>query len=159
MSFITLPKGTLLQFEAKDPLATVPATTLGWRNITEHNRGEFTITPMRIESVKRMSNGTLRKYYVADKNTFNVSWSMVPSYRAETADGYWGAEDLRRFYSSDEGKGAFKILVNYAKGGTKQDTELLGAEPFTVIFKEFSPVLLKRGVNAFWDISMTLEEV
>ena len=56
-------------------------------------------------------------------------------------------------------RGSFRILVNYAKGGTIQNTELLGAEPFTVIFKEFSPVLLKRGVNAFWNISMTLEQV
>jgi len=159
MSFITLPKGVLLQIEAKDPLATPASTSLAFRNISEHNRSEFTATPMRIEKQQRMSSGALRKFYVADKMSFNVSWSMLPSYRAETADGYWGAEDLRRFYSSDEGKGSFRILLNFAKGGTIQNTELLGAEPYTVVFKDFSAVVVKRGVNAFWNISMSLEEV
>lgn len=159
MSAIILPKGTILQFEAKDPLATPPSTSLGWRKVSEHNRGEFTATPMRIEKQQRMSSGTLRKFYVADKMTFNVSWSMLPSYRSETADGYWGAEDLRRFYSSDEGKSSFKILVNFAKDGTKQDTVQLGAEQYTVMIKDFSASVVKRGINAYWNISMTLEEV
>ncbi len=156
---ISLPRGTLLQIEAKDPLASPAVNTLGWRNITEHNRSEFAVDSMRIEQSQRMSNGTLRKFHIADKKRFGLSWSMLPTYRTLTVDGYWGAEDLRRFYASDEGKGAFRILLNYAKGGSIQNTELLGAEPFTVVFKEFSPVLIKRGVNAFWDISMTLEEV
>jgi hypothetical protein len=159
MSFVTLPKGVILQIEAKDPLATPASTSLSFRNISDHNRSEFSATPMRIEKQQRMSNGSLRKFYVADKMTFNVSWSMLPSYRAETADGYWGAEDLRQFYASDEGKASFRILLNFAKGGTKQDTELLGAEPYTVVFKDFSAVVVKRGINAFWNVSMTLEEV
>jgi len=159
MSFITLPKGVILQIEGKDPLASPASNTLAFRKVSEHNRSEFTATPMRIEKQQRMSSGTLRKFYVADKMSFNVSWSMLASYRAETADGYWGAEDLRRFYASDEGKGSFRILLNFAKGGSKQDTELLGAEPYTVVFKDFSAVVVKRGVDAFWNVSMSLEEV
>lgn len=159
MSFITLPKGVLLQIEAKDPLASPASNTLAFRNISEHNRSEFSATPMRIEKQQRMSSGSLRKFYVADKMSFSVSWTMLPSYRAETADGYWGAEDLRRFYMSDEGKGSFRILLNFAKGGIKQDTELLGAEPYTVVFKDFSAVVVKRGIDAFWNVTMSLEEV
>lgn len=159
MSYVTLPKGVILQVEAKDPLATPASSTLAFRKVSEHNRSEFTATPMRIEKQTRMSSGALRKFYVTDKMTFNVSWSMLPSYRAETADGYWGAEDLRQFYMSDEGKASFRILLNFSKDGTKQDTELLGAEPYTVVFKDFSAVVVKRGVNAFWNVSMTLEEV
>lgn len=159
MPAITLPKGVILQIEAKDPLATPPSTSLAFRKVSDHNRSEFTASPMRIEKQQRMSNGLLRKFYVTDKMSFNVSWSMLPSYRAETVDGFWGAEDLRQFYASDEGKSSFRILLNFAKGGTKQDTEVLGAEPYTVVFKDFSAVLVKRGVNSFWNITMSLEEV
>ena len=81
---ISLPRGTLLQIEAKDPLASPPSNTLGWRNITEHNRSEFAVDSMRIEQTQRMSNGTLRKFHIADKKRFGLSWSMLPTYRTLT---------------------------------------------------------------------------
>ena len=159
MSILILPRGTALQLYAKDPLADPAVTTLGWRNITEHNRSEITINPGRIQQTKRMANGSLRKFYIADKKTFTMSWSMVPSYRTLTVDGYWGAEDLRVFYQSDEGKGTFDILFNAAKGGTKQDTVLLGAEKYTVSISDCNFTLVKRGLQAHWNITLTLEEV
>jgi hypothetical protein len=159
MSALILPRGTALQFYAKDPLADPADTDLGWRNITEHNRSEISINSGRIQQTKRMANGSLRKFYIADKKTFSMSWSLVPSYRSLTVDGYWGAEDLRRFYESDEGKGTFDVLFNAAKDGTKQDTALLGAEEYTVSISDCSFTLVKRGIQAHWNISLTLEEV
>ena len=154
---ISLPRGTLLQIEAKDPLTSPPSNTLGWRNITEHNRSEFAVDSMRIEQTQRMSNGTLRKFHIADKKRFGLSWSMLPTYRTLTVDGYWGAEDLRTFYASDEGKGTFRIRVNFAKDGTNQSSS--GYEEYTVSFTDCSFVVVKRGIQAHWNVSMMMEEV
>lgn len=158
MAAITLPKGTLLQFNAKDPLLTpTPSTTLGWRSITDHNRSEFSVDSNRIERTMRMANGSLRKFFIADKKNFSVNWDLVPSYRSETVDGYWGAEDLRTFYSSDEGKGTFDIRINFAKGGSSQVSS--GYEQYTVSITSCSFTLIKRGIQAHWNISLSLEEV
>jgi hypothetical protein len=105
-----------------------------------------------------MANGTLRKFFIADKKTFSMSWNMLPTTRTHTADGNLGAEDLRRFYASEEGKGTFRILLNFAKSGAAEDNVNTG-EVYTVSFTEFSAVLQKRGLHSFWTISMTLEEV
>jgi hypothetical protein len=154
---ISLPRGTLLQIEAKDPLSTPPSTSLAWRNISEHNRSEFNADNMRIEQSQRMSNGTLRKFFVADKKKFNVSWSMLPSYRTLTVDGYWGAEDLREFYASDEGRGTFKIRINFAKNGVSQAST--GYEEYTVSITDCSFSVVKRGLQAHWNVSLSMEEV
>lgn len=154
---ISLPRGTLLQIEAKDPLASPAVNTLGWRNITEHNRSEFAVDSMRIEQSQRMSNGTLRKFHIADKKRFGLSWSMLPTYRTLTVDGYWGAEDLRTFYASDEGKGTFRIRINFAKDGINQSSS--GYEEYTVSFTDCSFVVVKRGIQAHWNVSMMMEEV
>jgi hypothetical protein len=34
---------------------------------------------------------------------------MLPSFRNETVDGGWGAEDIKNFYESTAGRGAFRI--------------------------------------------------
>lgn len=152
-----MPRGSILQIEAKDLLATPAGTTLSWNKVTEHNRSEFDMIPERIESVKRMANGTLRKYYVADKYKFSLSWDMLPSYRTLTVDGAWGAEDLRSFYSSTEGQGIFNIRVNVAKDGTNQEDS--GYEEYAVNITNASFVVVKRGIQPHWNVSISMEEV
>lgn len=125
--------------------------------VSEHNRSEFTITPQRIEKVQRMANGTLRKYWIADKKTFNVSWSMLPHTTALTVDGGWGAKDLRDFYYGDGGKATFDIKVNLATDGTDQSAS--GAEEYTVSITSASFVVLKRGIEPHWNVSLSMEQV
>ncbi len=158
MAFTTLPKGNLIRVYAPDKLATPEVTTLGWRELSDHNRSELDINSLRIEETQRMANGTLRKFYVGDKKTFSVSWSMLPAYRLQTADGKWGAEDLREFYKSTLGKSVFKIRVNFAKGGNK-DYDTTREEEYTVSITSCNFQLVKRGVNAFWNVSLSMEEV
>lgn len=158
MSFIALPKGNLIRLYAPDPLATPAVTALGWRELSDHNRSEMDIGNNRFEDVQRMANGTLRKFFIKDKKTFNVSWTMLPSYRSQTADGKWGAEDLREFYKSSLGQSTFKIKLNFAKAGSKQ-YDTAAEEEYTVSFTSCSFVLVKRGVNAFWNVSLSMEEV
>jgi hypothetical protein len=67
MAAITLPKGALLQIYGVDASANGGDGTTKWNTVTDHNRGQFTINHNRIEQSKRMANGTLRKFFVADK--------------------------------------------------------------------------------------------
>lgn len=157
MPSMSMPRGSMLLIEAKDLLATPAGTTLIYNKVSEHNRSEFNISNNRIEEVKRMSNGTLRKFFVADKKTFNLSWDMLPSYRTLTVDGKWGAEDLRSFYYSPEGQNAFNIRVNFAKTGSSQESS--GYEQYNVIFKDCSFTVVKRGLQPHWNVSLTMEEV
>jgi len=153
----SMPRGSILQIQAKDLLATPAGTTLVWNKVTEHNRSSFDIVPERIETVRRMANGTLRKYYVADKHKFSLSWDMLPSYRTLTVDGEWGAEDLRSFYLSPEGQKTFDIRVNIAKDGSSQESS--GYESYTVSITNASFVIVKRGIQPHWNVSLSMEEV
>ena len=157
MTALILPRGSIISIEAKDLLATPAGTSKVWNKVTEHNRSEFTIATERIEKIQRMSNGTLRKNYITDKKKFSTSWSMLPTYRTLTVDGFWGAEDLRAFYVG-EGTGSFKIRINLAKNGTTQESS--GYEEYTVVFAgppNFTA--LKRGIQTFWNVSLDLDEV
>jgi hypothetical protein len=162
-----LGRGSILSIYAADPLATnvvdgvivsAPVTSLQWNKLTEHNRSSFNVDNNRIEQAQRTSNGTLRKFFIADKKTFSVSWDMLPSYRTLTVDGAWGAEDIRSFYNSIAGQGVFKIKINLAKNGTN-DTETVKAEEYDVVFTNCSFTVLKRGLQPHWSVSITLEEV
>jgi hypothetical protein len=75
-----------------------------------------------------------------------------------TVDGGWGAEDIRSFYHSAKGQGAFKIKIAYSAART---------EEFTVSFSSANFTVVKRNVKAktsdtaqeFWDVNFALEEV
>jgi len=152
-----MPRGSILLIEAKDLLATPPGTTKIWNKISEHNRSALELTPERIERVVRTSNGTIRKNHIADKRKFQLSWDMLPSYRTLTVDGGWGAEDLRTFYLSDDGKQSFNIRINLAKTGTDQSTS--GYEQYNVIISNCNFSVIKRGLQPHWNVSLSLDEV
>jgi hypothetical protein len=153
----TMPRGSILLIQAKDLLATPAGTTLTWNKVTEHNRSEFEISPERIQKTQRMSNGTLRKFFISDKQRMTLSWQMLPSYRTLTVDGAWGAEDLRAFYESNEGQATFNIRVNMAKNGSSQESS--GYEEYTVNIVSASFSIVKRGLQPFWNVSLSLEEI
>jgi len=157
MPALYLPRGSALWIEAKDLLATPAGTTKTWNKVSEHNRSPLEINVERIEAITRTSNGTLRKNHIADKRSFSMSWEMLPSYRSLTVDGGWGAEDLREFYLSDDGKKTFNIRINLAKTGSDQSSS--GYESYTVSFSNCSFSVLKRGIQPHWSVSLTMDEV
>jgi len=157
MSTTYMPRGSILLIEAKDLLATPAGTTKVWNKVSEHNRSEFSIDVDRIEKSVRTSNGTLRKNHIADKRNFSLSWSMLPSYRSLTVDGAWGAEDLRSFYLSDDGKKEFNIRINLAKSGVDQTSS--GFEPYTVVITSCNFTVVKRGLQPHWNVSLAMSEV
>ena len=159
MTTVSMPRGSILQIQGYDLSANGGDGSLKYNKITEHNRSQFEVSNERIEKQTRMGNGTLRKYFVADKKTFTLSWDMLPSYRTLTVDGCWGAEDLRSFYASTEGQGAFNIRVNFAKDGTNQESVSGKYEQYNVVFGNCNFTVLKRGLQPFWNVSITLIEV
>lgn len=140
---MTLSKGSVLEFEYNST----------WYKMSEHNRSALDVTPIRIESVKRTANGTARKFFVAEKSRISASWDMLPSSTALTVDGGWGANDLRTFYRSSTGQSTFRVRLNFAELGVNNVQD-----PITVMFTECSFSLVKRGAQAFWNVSLTLEE-
>ena len=152
-----LPRGSILSIEATDVLASPPGTTKTFNKVTEHNRSDLGVSIERIEQVTRTSDGTLRKNYITDKRRFSASWTMLPSYRTLTVDGAWGAEDLRTFYLSNEGKTSFRIRINLAKNGADQTSS--GYEEYTVVFGGCNFSVVKRGLQPHWNVSIELEEV
>lgn len=116
--------------------------------ISEHNRGELSISTERIETKQRMANGAMRKYVIADKRTFSVSWTEFPHDSTLTVDGAWGADDIQSFY--DANAGVFVLSIKYDDSRT---------EDVSVMFSEFSKDITKRGNYDFWELSVTMEEV
>lgn len=152
-----LPRGSAIQIYARDLYANPADTTKEWIKLTEHNRSEISIDTERIEQSQRMANGSLRKFFVADKKSFSVSWSMLPANRSYTVDNQWGALDLIEFYKSSEGQSTFDIRLNFAKSGTSQES--VGYEEYNVSCTSFNVTLVKRGQVPFYNISMSMEQV
>jgi hypothetical protein len=147
MTTISLPVGALIKFNTDA--------------LSEHNRAPMSIGYNRIEKAQRMSNGTLRKFFIADKKTINVSWDQLPSYFNHTVDGGWGALDIKTFYETT-GKSSFPVTISYSTSNGPSTTEVM-----TMCFTSFSCEVTKRNVYSnglstpqeFWSVSLGLEQV
>lgn len=124
-----------------------------FHKITDHNRSPLDISYERIENKQRMANGALRRYVVAKKRTYSVSWDMLPSSNdtlkgLKTVDGGWAGKDIESFhYATDE-----EFLMQL-RGGDGQQEEVV------VMISDFSKTVVKRGAVDLWNLSITLEEV
>lgn len=118
-------------------------------SVTDHNRSELSVDVERIETTNRMANGTLRKYHVADKRTFAVSWDSVPNVASQTVDGFWSGKEIENFFNSTTG--------SFTLGVTGRD----GVETnYIVMFTDFSRTVVKRWATwELWNVNITLEEV
>ena len=150
---MTLPLGALLYFYDGS----------AWHAISEHNRQPIAIGFNRIEKSQRMSNGSLRKYFIADKKSFGISWSQLPSYSTMTIDGGYGALDLKSFYEGANGKSTFKIKIKY-----HGDSHIEGSGEMEVYFTAATFEMQKRNLKntgretvsqQLWNVTIGLEEV
>ena len=76
---ITLPLGSVISIDILNNGTYV--------DLSEHNRSPISLTIERIENQTRMANGSLRKYFVAEKRNISVSWDMLPSFSNLTVAG------------------------------------------------------------------------
>lgn len=131
---IKLPKGALMEWNGN--------------KISDHNRSQLSVSVERIEGAKRMANGTLRKYVIADKRKFSVSWEELPHIADWTVDGYWAGREIESFYNNNAG--AFILRIVNGDGVV---------QTYNVVISDFSMDLIKRGAFDFWNVDITMEEV
>ena len=151
---LTLPVGSVLYFDTG-----TDAVTPNWNKLSEHNRAAINIDLNRIEKTQRMSNGSLRKIWIADKKEVSTSWSTLPTYSTLTVDGGMGAEDIKSFYLN-KGKGTIKIKISYNAVAARDEIVVAS---FTSCTFSISKRNVKSSATSvpqeFWDVSLSLEEV
>lgn len=118
--------------------------------VTDHNRTAIQISIERKENRKRMADGTLRTFVVAQKRQIKTSWTDLPAADIRAVEGFWAADSLKTFY--DATLGSFTLRITYGDGEF---------EDLFVMFKDFSMALSKRSSynRAMYDLDLTLEEV
>lgn len=140
--------------------------------VSDHNRSPLNFSFERIEDRKRMLNGTMRSYHIADKLKVSVSWDMLPSRRSETqtifdsngrtfqytntVDG--GADGVSLLDWYEDHSGPFWVLFSYDKD---RDYLKRYQDIAHMYFSSFSYTVEKRGATNFdlWNINLDLEEV
>jgi hypothetical protein len=117
--------------------------------ITDHNRKELNVGFTRIETRTRMVDGRMRKYWIADKHTFDITWNDTPFIGSKTVDGFWSIKELESFYYSNPG--SFAITIT---DGTNTPIT------YTVVVTDISKVVRKRfPTHDRGDFTLKLEEV
>ena len=149
--------------------------------LTDDNRGPIDVSVQRIEKAARTVNGRMRSFHIADKLSFGMSWSNVPSraypsapqfsatgtstIKPHTSDGGAGGGEILDWY--ERYTGSFWLYLAYDKytnfdpmGGQYSNLPRYN-EVVEVVFSDFSYSVVKRGGSTydFWNIDLTLEEV
>lgn len=135
--------------------------------LTDDNRESLQVTPIRIESKRRMIDGTMRSVHIADKNEFSTSWSSLPSRKTRinspvdgldnsiTSDAFGAGQDIKDWYEANFSD--FWVLLVYDASVTNSPES--SAEKYNVFFNDFSFNIVKRGqFNDLWDVSISLVE-
>lgn len=134
---------------------------IGGQKTSDHSRQPFQISSKRIEQATRMADGTLRKYYVATKHEFSVSWDLLPHTSNFTVDGFMGARELESFYNANFG--AFQLQVvsgQTAATGYTHQGRTYRQDTYLVHFTDFSIEIEKRGQSYdMYNVSMSMEEI
>ena len=141
--------------------------------LTDDNRSDLSVSVDRIEYKKRMINGTMRSYHVADKKSFNLSWNNIPS-RAEFVSevslkrsgvnlttNWAGASEMKKWH--EDHNGSFYMLLvydyNYRQTSASNISLANSIEYYKVFFESFTYNVTKRGgIYDLWDVSMSLVE-
>lgn len=151
--------------------------------LSDDNRSPIDIKTERIEQRKRMVNGRMRSYHIADKLIISTSWNMLPSRSfsqlpdfdstgvqtsiaaKHTTDGGAGGEDLLNWYETHTGP--FWVFLAYDKKHAfgSDDASYNHLTQYNQVVEmyisDFNYSIQKRGATNFdmWDVSVTLEEV
>jgi hypothetical protein len=150
--------------------------------LSDHNRSDIAFSTNRLENRKRMVNGHMRSYHIADKMNVSFSYNMLPSRSFDgdpefnangvatvsglseyTADGGAGGAELLDWYNSNPGSFymflSYDIPQNFSVGVYDKLDKY--SDVMEVFVSDFSYNVVKRGGtnHDLWDISISLEEV
>jgi hypothetical protein len=146
--------------------------------LSDHNRGEISISQQRIETRQRMINGTMRSYHTADKTAISVAWNTLPSRSfnrdisfgpdgkpvmpnptdyENTVDGGAGGVELLEWYQNHSGPFwvylAYDKYINFTTGGVIDDDSFDHLAIYNDIkqmyFASFDYTITKRGGTNF----------
>lgn len=119
--------------------------------LSDHNRAPVSMSAERIEKTRRTAKGVRRRYFVADKRTFDVDWSDLPHDSTQTVDAGIGAEELSDLYYDTNNVGVVQLHI------AKRD---LTTEIVDVHIVKFSATISQRlATGHYYDVSMQFEEV
>jgi len=84
----------------------VSLDNITWYNLSEHNRSPISTGYETIEKMERMSNGTMRKYIIANKRKISTDWKDLPSLNSNLVDytptnAVFGSAWLKSFYEGN----------------------------------------------------------
>lgn len=128
-----------------------------WVKISDHGRSPLSISVERIENKQRMADGTLRRYVVSKKRTFDCSWENFPdrdgAFLANGQAGQW----MEDFHNDQDSSFRMRLRSGEDQGKATTDASI---EEVNVMIVDFSKEVVKRG-PAFdlWTIDISLEEV
>lgn len=149
--------------------------------LSDDNRSPISMQSTRIETKKRMINGRMRSFHVADKKVISVSWDMLPS-RAfsgnpefdlegkplsslikHTTDGGAGGVEMLDWYNKNQGSFWVYLAYDNYKNFDNNEYDNLGKynQIIEVFFADFKYNVVKRGGSNFdfWNVELSLEEV
>lgn len=139
----------------------------GYLYLTDDNRSDLQIGLERIETKKRMINGRMRAYHVADKKTFSVSWKDLPTLTSQISEkklgggsnGWASGQEMLTWYKNHTD--SFYLILVYDTPEAAVNIPLkYSLEYYNVFFDSFNYSINKRGNRTdLWDISMSLVEV
>jgi hypothetical protein len=131
--------------------------------LTDDNRSPLQVSVERLESKRRMVDGTMRSVHVADKRSFSTSWENIPSRKLNgsesiTSDGFGAGIDIKDWYEANYDD--FWILLVYDNNDDVAVGSGANVEKYNVFFDSFDFTITKRGqYNDLWDLSIDLVEV
>ena len=120
---------------------------------TDHNRSSLGFNYEQIETATRTASGTMRKFIIATKRSFELSWEMLPSYQTFVVDGHPGAGQIKDFYESNVGKQlTLEIVHHESLNASLSSSSVPGApagtkESMNVFITSFSYDIIKRLQN------------
>lgn len=135
--------------------------------LTDDNRSELQVSLDRIEYKKRMINGRMRSYHVADKKTFSVRWKDLPSNKNEISELRYSAgftnwasgQEMLEWHKNRTDSFYLSLVYDTPFADPTAPIEY-SLEYYNVFFEDFGYVVTKRGQKYdLWDVAMTLVEV
>lgn len=139
----------------------------GYLYLTDDSRSPLQIDVERIEYKKRMINGRMRSYHVADKRSFIVSWNDLPSLRTElsepsrsgTQTAWASGPEMLSWYKSHTDSFYMTLIYDNRKDSPSVPLKY-SLETYNVFFDDFAYTVNKRGpTHDLWDVSISLVEV
>ena len=126
-----------------------------WHLISDHGRSPLTDSPERFEFKSNMFDGTLRKYVVAKKHRWSVSWENIPDKQVSLLTNGKPGGWMENFYLTHDDMFYMRI-----REGDDIDTDGSSAVVYKVMLSDFSKDIVRRTPTFdLWNIDLSIEEV